>query len=85
MRYIWILALALAMGCSTVVIKPLSDKYCLPACDNLRALDCPEGYPLEDGTPCEVFCSYMQKNGHDLHPKCVSKAASCEAAEACND
>lgn len=83
MKYLWILALA--VGCSAVIIRPLSDCYCPSACQNLRALDCPEGYPLDDGTTCEAFCSYNQKNGHDLYPKCVSKAASCEAAEACND
>jgi len=64
-----------------IVIEPDDTDQCGAACDHLRALGCPEGMPLMDGTTCEEFCIQTQKDGFALAPSCVVTIEKCEELE----
>ena len=82
---------ALSMGstCRTkpspAPIEPKDTADCPAACEKLRALGCPEGQPLEDGTTCEKFCQDTQESGHALRPSCVMDITTCEQLPKCTD
>ena len=65
-----------------VVVEPEGTHMCNEACDNFRNLGCEEGDDLPDGTTCEAFCRYAQKNGHWLDPECAANIVVCEELEA---
>ena len=62
---------------------------CAVMCQNIgpQGLNCEEGSDVYDsdipGTPgvpnesCTAFCEKQQKNGLNLHPRCVAKVQSC--------
>ena len=56
---------------------------CTDFCQHARALQCPEGQALADGTSCEKFCTDTQDNGHALNTACMTKAKSCAALRDC--
>jgi hypothetical protein len=74
-------------------IEPTQPGDCERACARLRELACPwaETTPGPDGqlgTPddgtCEAVCAEAEREPETtLNPACVSKAASCAAAEGC--
>jgi len=68
---------------SPAPIEPKDTKDCPLACEHLRALGCPEGEPLEDGTTCEKFCKDTQESGHALRPSCVITITSCDQIDEC--
>jgi hypothetical protein len=57
---------------------------CSAFCQHLRTLECQEGAPLKDGTPCETFCIDTQEAGHDLNIPCVLQIQSCGELQRCN-
>lgn len=66
-----------------VIVEPGDTAKCPAACGHLRALGCPEGQPLEDGTSCEKFCQDTQKNGQPLAPACILTIKECSQIETC--
>lgn len=58
-------------------------KPCADFCQHLQALQCREGAPLADGTPCETFCRKTQEAGHDLKISCVLQVQSCAELQRC--
>ncbi len=64
-----------------IVIEPDDTADCGAACDHLRALGCPEGMPLMDGTSCVDFCIQTQKDGFALAPSCVVTIKTCDELE----
>lgn len=67
------------------VVVPGDVEKCPAACEHLRALSCPEGLPLEDGTSCEDFCVYTQKNGQPLNPSCIVGVKACSEVGSCTN
>ena len=54
---------------------------CSGACARLAALGCEGGKPTPAGAKCETFlCALPISSAHAV---CISRAASCDAAEAC--
>lgn len=79
------LIVAFVVGC-TPVNAPLTDTAdCKSACTHLGPTDlnCEEGKPLEDGTPCQKFCEETQASGHALHPSCVMLIKTCDEIGTC--
>jgi len=64
-------------------IPDLSGTGCARAERRLIELDCPWAKPSKSGETFGAFCRATQKNGFDLHPECLARAASCAAAKAC--
>lgn len=72
---------------------PDGPDQCVEACANIQNLKCPFAEPTpgadgqlgteDDGVCLDVCRNAEQSPGTSLQPECVSKAASCEAAEAC--
>ena len=56
---------------------------CADFCQHLRALKCPEGEPLPNGTPCETFCIVTQEEGHNLNIPCILQIQNCAEQERC--
>ena len=52
---------------------------CATACANLRKQGCDEGQPTDAGATCEDVCT----NAGDLPVACITRAATCDAAENC--
>jgi len=65
-------------------VPPKDTADCPAACEKLRALGCPEGDPLEDGTTCEEFCKNTQDKGHALRPSCVKDITKCSQVDECS-
>lgn len=65
-----------------VAVEPGDTHLCDEACGRLRALGCPEGEPLDDGTSCEDFCARTQRAGHALDLRCVVDLSVCEELDA---
>lgn len=85
MRLLAAVLTLLALACvPPVVIVPGDPSQCPAACQHLRALGCPEGDDLPDGTTCEKFCTDTQNNGHDLHPSCLASVATCADQAKCS-
>ena len=59
------------------------EQPCKDFCQHARALQCPEGQPLTDGTSCEKFCTDTQDNGHALNTACMAKAKNCAVLRDC--
>ena len=80
----------LLLSCCTldvvpIVVDPGDADLCPVACSRLRALGCPEGAPLADGTSCEKFCVDTTHNGMPLNPKCISEIQSCSEIAGCSE
>lgn len=67
-----------SVGTTSKFVQPCKD-----FCQHARALQCPEGQPLPDGTSCEKFCTDTQDNGHALNTACMTQAKSCAALRDC--
>lgn len=67
-----------------VPINPGDSDQCIPACNRMAELGCPEGEPLADGTTCAEFCIKTQQEGHALNPTCLAKIQTCGDIEACS-
>lgn len=84
MRNFVLLVLVLT-GCPPPVVKPVpvqptDTASCAAACKKMQDLKCEEGRPLEDGTPCDKFCTDTQTSGHALKPSCI-----LEKVQKCSD
>lgn len=83
--------LALACGTPPVIVRPPEDA-CETACLKLEELECqeaeptpgPDGVPgnADDGT-CVAVCQNAAEQGQGLNSRCVAQAATCAAAEQC--
>lgn len=81
-RLHWAALTLLLLACEPAYPRP--DAGCARACENLRALGCPEGEPTPDGATCETWCSGVQKSGaYTLDTECVTRAADCNEVEEC--
>lgn len=57
---------------------------CESSCDNLRALECPEAEPTEEGATCEDVCRNSVASGYSrIDLACLTRAPSCDLAEEC--
>jgi hypothetical protein len=84
MKALAILASTSLIWCSSPGPKPAPKPdpgalTCTDACDNLRTLGCAEAAPTPDGASCEDVCL----NADDLPVACITRAETCDAAEAC--
>lgn len=96
-----LLSLPLLLGCPRPIPppppgpSPVTDggsetdearRPCLAVCRRLTALGCPSARPTAEGASCTVVCENLQSSGvAKLDVECMKKAASCEAADKCNN
>lgn len=81
-----ILALLLAACASTAAPNPApreTPETCASACARFRVLGCEEADPTPEGKTCEDVCTSAGNAYVGLDTACVTRAASCEAARAC--
>jgi hypothetical protein len=81
-----LLACLLLAGCKTTPPPPPPPPdagECVPACERLRSLHCPEAEPTPAGVPCEVWlCAYAATTA-GVSAGCLHRVASCSEAPGC--
>lgn len=79
-------ALVLASGCHGSVVGPqvvphppvvTDQSHCSEACDNLKRLGCPEGYPIDMKESCKVDRDCLGLNGKPDPIQTCSAAGGC--------
>lgn len=57
---------------------------CYRACQQWAKLRCKEAEPTAAGATCAQVCTSAESSGVvSMHPECVAKQSSCDAARAC--
>lgn len=73
------------LGCSPASAPPRPNDpppaTCHDACERLRALDCAEAEPTEEGASCEEVCLASIVGLYSL--ECVTEIRACEQLDVC--
>lgn len=87
-RHLTLLALVAVAACGvnpvSGIVRETPDS-CSRACTRFRELGCEEGAPTPEGKSCEDVCVAVGQGSIGLDTDCVERAASCEAARACEE
>jgi hypothetical protein len=87
MKYALVLVLTL-VGCSScgpiTPIPPSTDPTAADICGKWATLECEEGLPTPEGTPCIVWVeNAMDIEGFSNRFPCIMRATSCDQSRAC--
>lgn len=73
---------ACLLACRPTTPDEIVVDACADACENLRDVDCAEGFGSRDGTPCEVTCVRAHKI-RSFPLACWAAATDITTAKAC--
>lgn len=69
---------------STPPVSPsVASADAVAACQNLRALRCPESLPTPAGTPCETWVAGVSTTPAGVDPVCLSHVTACDQTRRC--
>jgi hypothetical protein len=88
MRHLLLASLFALLSCTvtpTPAPPPVPDgePTCATACKRMQDLSCPEGGSTPDGSSCLNVCWDAEANGLPQPLRCLTEAASCDAAGRC--